>query len=219
MKFESSSATPSRAARALLALGVLLQAGCSLFGVHNVEEAAYRVLDDQGDFQLRRYEPMVIAVTSVEADFDAAGSIAFRRLFDYISGANTTGSEIAMTTPVVTRAEDGQQIAMTAPVVAEKTGRAWSVWFVLPAEFTRATAPEPSDASVHIETVPERTVAVRTYSGSWNQSDYRAQLAQLRAWLQQNRLEAASDPRVARYDPPWTLPFLRRNEILIDVET
>jgi hypothetical protein len=106
----------------LIALAVMLQS-CSLFGIRSTEEAAYSVLQKQGDYELRQYESLVVASTLVESDFDEAGKQAFRRLFNYISGDNTAGQEIAMTAPVIAtenQSNGGEEIAMTAPVTSER---------------------------------------------------------------------------------------------------
>lgn len=207
----------------ILAAGiVLLQAGCSVFGVRNAEEASYSILDQQDQFELREYDPLVVAETVVDSDFDGAGKIAFRRLFGYISGANAATTDIAMTAPVKAlenTPENGEKIAMTAPVIREQSGSGWRFSFVLPAGFTFENAPTPTNPDVRIAALPSRKVAVIRYSGGWAESSIRDNLQRLQQWMQQNQLDAASLPRVAGYDPPWTLPFLRRNEILIDVQS
>ena len=199
---------------------VLLQTGCSLFGVRNAEQASYAILKQQDQFELREYGPLVVAETVVDADFDAAGKIAFGRLFGYISGDNAATTDIAMTAPVMALEnvpENGEKIAMTAPVIGEQSGSGWRFSFVLPAGFTLENAPTPTNPAVKITELPPRAVAVIRYSGTWSESSFKDNLQRLQQWMQQNQLEAASLPRVAGYDPPWTLPFLRRNEILIDV--
>ena len=199
---------------------VLFQTGCSLVGVRTTDEPSYSLLQSQDEFELREYETMVVAETLVDATFDDAGSIAFRRLFGYISGDNRSSTEIDMTAPVIAVDEDlsgGQKISMTAPVTGQETTLGWRFAFVLPSAYTLANAPAPNNPQVRLAQVPARKVAVVRYSGSWSEKAYQENLELLQQWMQQNRLEAASLPRVAGYDPPWTLPFLRRNEVLIDV--
>ncbi len=204
--------------RALLAGLLTLQAGCSLFGIRTSEEASYTVLTSDDSIELREYAPQVIAETRVEAGFDEAGEIAFRRLFGYISGDNVASREISMTAPVV--ADDlgaGQEIEMTAPVVQQQSGAGWRFAFVLPSSFTLATAPAPTSGDVNLVLEPRKTVAALRYRGGWDEDAFRRNVETLRAWMAAQKLEAASPPRAAGYDPPWTLPFLRRNEVLIDV--
>ena len=200
---------------------VPLISGCSVFGVNTVEEASYDVLMSEDDFELRLYKPMVVAETYVEADFDNAGNLAFRKLFDYISGENTSSSEIAMTAPVIANqstSDTGRNIDMTAPVLNERTDKGWRYMFVLPASYTIETAPAPINENVTLSTLPEKRVAVIRYSGSWNEKTNREKADQLEQWIAANDLTPASNPRWAGYNPPWTLPFLRRNEVMIDVK-
>ncbi len=205
----------------VLALLLPLQAGCSLFGIRTAEEAEYALIERDGRFELREYAPRIVAETRVDAGFDEAGNTAFRRLFAYISGANVAGREIAMTAPVVAGqdlAGAATEIDMTAPVIGEADERGWRFAFVLPSTFTADTAPQPTDATVRLAAEPRRTVAAVRYSGRWLERSYRRELAGLEDWMRARGLEAASTARVLAYDPPWTLPFLRRNEITIDID-
>ena len=209
--------------RSLLALAlILLQSGCSLVGIRSTAEPGYSVLQKDERFEVREYETLVVAETLVDAGFDEAGNIAFRRLFGYISGDNEAASEIAMTAPVMALDENndsGEKISMTAPVTGQETALGWRFAFVLPAGYTLANAPMPSNPEVRLEQVPARKVAVVRYSGSWNEASYDENLKLLQQWMLQNQLKANSAPRVAGYDPPWTLPFLRRNEVMIDIQS
>jgi hypothetical protein len=205
----------------LIALAVVLQSGCSLFGIRSTEEAAYSVLREQGQYQIRQYESLVVASTLIESDFDDAGKQAFRRLFNYISGDNKAGQEIDMTAPVIATENtlaQGEEISMTAPVTGEKLDQGWRFSFVLPASYTLANTPLPSDGRVNLAQVPARKVASLQYSGSWQQARYDANAQLLLQWIQEQQLQPDSLPRVAGYDPPWTLSFLRRNEVLIDIK-
>ena len=209
--------------RSLLALVlILLQTGCSLMGIRSTEEPNYSVLQQEDRFEVRDYETLVLAETLVDASFDDAGSIAFKRLFTYISGDNEAASSISMTAPVMVLDEnraDGEKISMTAPVTGQQTALGWRFAFVLPTGYTLETAPVPSNASVKLEQIPARKVAVVRYTGSWSEAAYEEHLELLQQWMKRNRLEAVSLPRVAGYDPPWTLPFLRRNEVMIDIKS
>lgn len=201
-------------------LCLLLLGGCSLFGIRTVEEAGYTLVSSDGDIELRSYAGYVSVETIVDSNFDQAGSQAFRKLFDYISGANRARQKIAMTAPVTaSAAESSESIDMTAPVIATENRRGWSWAFVLPAAYTIDDAPLPlRDDVMLVENEPSR-VAALTYSGAWTQSAFDENLVRLRGWIEDNGLEAASPPRFAAYDPPWTLPFMRRNEIMIEVES
>ena len=207
--------------RSMLAIvAVLMQSGCSVFGIRSTEEASYIVLDEQDEFQLREYAGLVIVETTVNAGFDKAGKEAFGRLFGYISGENRTAQKITMTAPVLADEENsatGESIDMTAPVIADEATDGWRYAFVLPNSFTIADAPIPTDPKVRLVEVQPKLVAVLRYSGLLNEGDFRDNSARLLHWISENQLESLSLPRVAGYDPPWTLPFLRRNEVMIDV--
>jgi hypothetical protein len=181
-----------------------------------IETADYDVIEVDGDFELRRYAPQILAETTVDSNFDEAGNRAFRRLFNYISGANRTESKIAMTAPVSQEASS-RKIAMTAPVIQEESGAAWNVAFLVPASYSWETVPQPTDDSVRLRRVPERTLAALRFSGTWGEKRFRDHEKQLRAILETRGLEATGETIFARYDPPFKPWFLRRNEILIPV--
>lgn len=166
----------------------------------------------EGDFELRRYEPRVVAETRVEGPWDAAVNEGFRRLAGYIFGGNHARSKIAMTAPVGQRAA-GEKIAMTAPVGQRGDGGAWIVTFTMPAGRPLASFPEPDDPRVTLREVPgEQVVAVR-FSGRWTDANMREHTEALRSWARGKGLVIAAEPEVNRYDPPWTPWFMRRNEV------
>lgn len=196
----------------------LLLGGCSVFGVRTVEEAGYDLVMASGDIEVRDYHSMVVVETFVEANFEDAGNRAFGRLFAYISGENRSRQDIEMTAPVVASQDDsGESIAMTAPVIADKAVTGWRFAFVLPASYTIDSAPEPLRDDVRLRALQPRRIAVLTYSGLRSERKFEQNFARLSDWLEQNGLDAMSGPSYAGYDPPWTLPFLRRNEIMIQV--
>ena len=180
-----------------------------------IEEPTYRMLEHEGSFELREYLAYVIAETRVEANFTSAGSIAFQRLFRYISGNNVRQQRIAMTAPVTQ--SGGEKIAMTAPVSQVADGTAFRVAFTLPSTYDLATAPKPLDPTIEIRAVPARLIACWRYSGRWTEANYRDNERRLRTALKARGLEVRGDPILARYNPPFMPWFLRRNEILIPV--
>jgi|AntRauTorckE5430_2_1112549.scaffolds.fasta_scaffold02252_3 hypothetical protein len=203
----------SRATRAIGAFaGLLGVAACSVFGGAAAPEPDYDVVLAEPPFDLRDYGELVVATTPLT---DGSGA-AFGRLFDYISGANTGGRDIAMTAPVLnTDAVDGTKIAMIAPVLQGREG-AREMIFVLPGEMTPQTAPVPTDPRVSLATIPARRVAVVRYSGSMEKRASTEE-ARLRDWLALKGLRPTGLAEVAGYNPPWTLPPYRRNEVLIPV--
>jgi effector-binding domain-containing protein len=181
-----------------------------------VEEAKYNVLREEDGFEIREYEPHILAETVVEGDFEEAGNEAFRRLFKYISGNNKQQQKVPMTAPVGQELSS-QKIEMTAPVGQQKQDGKWVVSFMLPATFRIETTPEPKDPKVSIREVPSRCVATVRYSGFWSEKSYRRNLAKLQEWIAKNCLEPVGEPIWARYNPPFMPWFLRRNEILVPV--
>ncbi len=192
----------------------LLMCSCATMGIEKLE---YTVLEKDGSIEIRQYKPYRVAETLVEADFDKAGNIAFRRLFNYISGNNRTQKSIAMTAPVKQRPQS-EKIAMTAPVTQQAAGGQYAVSFVMPAQYTMETLPEPIDPNVVIKEVTGFKAAAIRYSGTWSQKRYEAKKTTLEAFIKNRNLTATAEATFARYDPPFQLWFLRRNEVIIPVE-
>jgi hypothetical protein len=180
-----------------------------------IEEPLFQVIEKDGDFELREYAKYVVAETRVAAGFEDAGSVAFQRLFRYISGSNVAKQKIAMTAPV-TQAK-GEKIAMTAPVAQRAEGDGYVVAFTLPSTYTLASAPRPLDPSVTLREIPAQRVAAWRYSGRWTIDNYREHEALLRHRLKLRGLAASGPAILARYNPPFMPWFLRRNEVLIPV--
>ncbi len=186
-------------------------------GIRSSEEAPYRLLSESGNIEIRQYPPVLVAETVVEASYSDSGSIGFKRLAGYIFGANVQKHQMAMTAPVLREAAS-ENIAMTAPVVQQQVGNQWVMAFVMPSSYTLATLPTPLDDKVIIKQIPAKKVAVLRYSGSLNQQRITENSENLLAWLAQNHYKTLSASRSAAFDPPWTLSFLRRNEVHVDVE-
>jgi len=181
------------------------------------EKQPYDVVRTRPDFELRRYPAHAVAEVTVRAEFADAGNRAFRSLFGYISGDNTAKQKVAMTAPVV-QASSTEKIAMTAPVVQSAAGEnSFVIAFVLPAAMTAGTAPEPTRPEVSIREVPSTLSAAVRYSGRWTRESYDRHCAQLLAAIGTDGLTTAGLPRFARFDPPYTPWFLRRNEVVVDV--
>ncbi len=181
------------------------------------EEAKYTVIQSDGSFELRQYDAHLVAETLVEGDFDEAGNEGFRRLFKYISGENQKKQAISMTAPVSQDASS-EKIAMTAPVNQERTGGQWRIAFLMPSEYTLETLPQPLDPKVLLKKVPARRMAAITYSGTWSRKRYEEKKALLEAFMQKQNWRPIGEPVFARYNSPFTLWFLRRNEVLIPVD-
>ncbi len=171
--------------------------------------------------EIRHYGARLAAETTVAAGEEAARNKGFRRLARYIFGANHANEKIAMTAPVVQQSGNkrGEKIAMTAPVSQESAGEGqWVIRFFMPADKSLESLPEPDDAEVRLVSVPPQTVAVRRFAGSPTRRAVASQTTELMNTLRDVGFEAVDTPAAWFYDPPWTIPALRRNEIAVRVE-
>jgi hypothetical protein len=206
--------------RSLLILLILVSGGVALA----VEEPKYDLLMKYDDFEVRRYPTILVAETEVTGNFTEVGNQAFRILVAFIGGDNSKKSEIAMTAPVIQSpavSGKGEEIAMTAPVLQESAqtdgANSYLLAFVMPPEYTLENLPVPRDPRVHIRQIPERTMAVRRYSGSWDEKKYDDQEKLLMEAVRKKGFMPTGNPVFARYNPPFMPSFLRRNEVLIEL--
>lgn len=167
------------------------------------QQQVYEVLETRPDFELRRYPDHLVAEVEAGGGFELAGNLAFPRLARYIGGHNRSSRTMAMTAPVL------QQ--------QDPRGRCHVVGFVMPADVTAEELPDPVDSHVRTRRVPAETAAALRFSGRWCRRSYEKRTAQLLAALGREGLEVAGVPRFARFDPPWTPWFLRRNEVVVPV--
>lgn len=191
----------------------------ALFGVPAMatEEPAFTVVQHEGDFEVRDYPALVVAEVTVTGDQKESASKGFRLLAGYIFGGNTSKETIAMTAPV-SQQSVSEKIPMTAPVTQTPNAGAWLVRFHMPRSYTLATLPKPNDTAVQLREVPARRVAVVRFSGWANQTEFDTKTAALQAYIKAHSLRAAGPPSLSQYNPPWTLWFARRNEVMIPLE-
>lgn len=183
------------------------------------EEPKYSVIEKTEPFELRLYEPMILAEVKVEGDLDEASSQGFRLIAAYIFGQNQVTEKISMTSPVAIEEQNvkSAKIAMTTPVNIEPNAGQWTVSFVMPSAYTLNSLPKPLNPKVQLREIPAVKRAVIQFSGFYNAQKVADKTLELEQWMKTRNLEAASAPKFARYNPPWTLPFMRRNEVMIDV--
>lgn len=182
------------------------------------EQPEYAVIEKDGDFELRRYEPFLVAETVVEGEFEDVGGQAFRILAGYISGNNEDEEKISMTAPVAQQPEPASE-ASDRPMTRSSAGENRYVFsFFLPAEYSVESAPTPADPAVRIREHPGRLMAVLRYSGGWSEARYREHEDRLMGILDDRSLRPAGQPIFARYNSPFALWFLRQNEVMIEVE-
>ena len=178
---------------------------------------AYTVVAVKQDYEIRRYEPFIVAETLREGDPAAALSEGFNELFRYITGSNAGSSKIKMTAPVLrTPGPQGTKIPMTAPVLRQGAGTGTIVAFVMPPGSTMESLPRPISPAVALRQVPSRTVAVVTFSGYATEGAIEEKTESLLQALMRDGVAPQSVPAVALYDPPWTPPFMRRNEVMVE---
>lgn len=204
----------------LLLSGLLLISGETMA----IEEPNYTVLSQVEDFELRRYDEQLVAQTWVSGDQDTASRQGFKILADYIFGNNTApsgeSSKISMTAPVTMQSDNlngqaSQKIAMTAPVSMQQNDGKWRVQFTMPSQYTMQTLPKPNNPDVKIVQVPAQTYGVIKFSGLAGSKKVAKKTETLKSWMQTQKLVITGTPELARYNPPWTLPFMRRNEVMM----
>ena len=215
-----------------LLISTLLISGAAMA----TEEPTYTVLSKTENFELRRYESQLVAQTWVYGDQDVASRAGFKILADYIFGNNTApngeSSKISMTAPVAMKFEakqsvtkkngESQKIAMTAPVSIKQEQQQndgqWRVQFTMPSQYTMQTLPKPNNTDITILEVSPQTYGVIKFSGLAGAEKVAEKTAELQSWMRKQKLTLTGTPELARYNPPWTLPFMRRNEIMIAYE-
>jgi hypothetical protein len=192
--------------------------GAALFGTNAmaVEEPAFKAVLHEGAFEVRDYPALVVAEVTVSGDQKEAASKGFRLLANYIFGGNKRRQSIAMTAPVA-QAPTSEKVAMTAPVTQTQSANEWVVRFTMPSSYSMETLPEPDDPKVHLRVVPPARFAVLLFSGLARKDDVAAKTAELEKLAGTHRLRAIGPASLAQYDPPWTLWFMRRNEVMIPV--
>ena len=205
-----------RAITTLLAIIALSLTGTAMA----YEEPQYRVLAEHEEYEIRAYEPYLVAETVVEGDYGDSGSSGFRILAGYIFGDNKASKKMAMTAPVTREPVESVKMNMTAPVISEQVAEAgrYRYQFVMERKYTRETLPVPDDDRVTIREIPARTMAVHRYSGRWTASNFEKHTEILLEALARDGIEAVGTPQSAAYNNPFTPPFLRRNEVLVQID-
>jgi hypothetical protein len=181
-----------------------------------VEEPNFTVAFHEAPFEIRDYQAAVVAEVAVTGDQREAASKGFRLLAGYIFGGNKRRQSIAMTAPVA-QERTAQKIAMTAPVTQTQADGAWVVRFTMPSAYSLETLPEPNDPKIQLTAVAPARFAVVRFSGIADRRNVDAKTAELEGFVRAQALRAVGAASLAQYDPPWTLWFMRRNEVMIPV--
>ena len=195
-------------------LAVLLAACLSGTIMSQVKQPKYTVIESKGDIEIRVYGPMIVAEVEVNGERMKALNQGFRLIADYIFGNNLSSKKVPMNAPVTQEA--GEKIAMTAPVTQDGSGDTWKVRFVMPEDYTLDTLPKPKNQAVRLMASAARRVVVIRFSGFNTEKNINTHREELLKYIADRQLSVVGQPTTAFYNPPWTLPFLRRNEIMVE---
>lgn len=205
-------------ARIALAFTLIIPATAVIPARADTEEPRFTVIERIGEIELRQYGTRLAADVVVEGDEEDARNKGFRLLADYIFGNNTAKSSVAMTAPVAQQASRNEKIDMTAPVAqARGPGNTWRVRFFMPSKYTLQTLPKPNNPAVQIVEVPGEIMAILQFSNSRSAERIAEKTSELIRGLEKTRWAATGAAVTWLYDPPWTLPFFRRNEVAVPV--
>jgi hypothetical protein len=201
----------------VIAVVAVAALGAALWGpiLSNVEQPEYNVVESSGSIEIRDYKPMIVAEVQVSGDRGEAIGKGFRIIADYIFGNNTAAQKVPMTAPATQQGRE--KIAMTAPVTQHGGGNGWTVRFVMPASYTIKTLPKPNNPAVSLKEIGAKRFAVIRFSGMGKKDSLIRHTKKLNDFINAEHLTPLSAPTYAFYNPPWTLPFLRRNEVMMEV--
>jgi hypothetical protein len=199
----------------IVGIVAVLLLGAALWGpiASNVEHPEYKVAERSGNIEIRDYAPMIVAEADVKGERREAIGKGFRIIADYIFGNNTAAQKVPMTAPVTQ--QGNEKIAMTAPVTQQGSDNSWRVRFV--SKYTMETLPKPNNPAVELKQIPAKRFAAIRFSGMAGEDSLKRQTKELEDFLSAKALRPLSSPTYAFYNPPWTLPFLRRNEVLVEI--
>ena len=201
----------------LIAVVAVVLLGVALWGpiLSNVEQPKYQVVESSGNIEIRDYAPMIVAEAEVAGNRRDAIGKGFRIIADYIFGNNNSVQKLPMTAPVTQ--QGSERIAMTAPVTQQGDGNIWRVRFVMPSSYKIETLPKPNNPAVKLEEIGAKRYAVIRFSGMAGEDSLKRRTEELNAFITAKNLTPLSAPTYAFYNPLWTLPFLRRNEVMVEI--
>lgn len=183
--------------------------------VSSIEKPDYKVLLKKENIEIRSYMPSLVAEVEQSGTRKDAANSGFRILADYIFGNNKSNDNISMTAPVVQKSSE--KISMTAPVTQYTNKSKWMIRFYLPKKYMLDTIPTPNNAMVKIYKTKERKYITIKFSGTSSETNIQEQTQLLLNYVKSSKISIDYNPIYAFYDPPWTLPFLRRNEIMFEI--
>ena len=202
-----------------LILGTILMASLMGAPAMAVEEPSYKTVMKVSGFEIRDYPALCVAEVTVTGDRSEAANQGFRLLAGYIFGGNKRRQSLAMTAPVaqIPASQAQEKIPMTAPVTEIQGANAWLVRFIMPSTYTLDTLPIPNDSRVRLLGLPPTRFAVIRFSGLIGQDTVATQTEALNQAIKVHHLRPTGPVSLAQYNPPWTLWFMRRNEVMVEV--
>ena len=182
----------------------------------NVEKPDYKVVKSEQNIEIRQYKPMIIAEVEIDGKREDAIQDGFRLLADYIFGNNMVEKVISMNAPV--QQKENNKIAMTAPVQQQLIGKLWKISFVMPSKYSMNSLPVPNNNRVRLKEILAKKFVVIEFSGTNSNDNVNEHENQLMNYIEGNQIKIIDSPKYAFYNAPWTLPFLRRNEVMIEIK-
>jgi hypothetical protein len=200
----------------IILVGIIILAALAGNIMSIVEQPDYKLIKSKENIEVRDYPPMIVAEVKVSGERKEAIREGFKLLADYNFGNNTSHKKMDMTAPVTS--ELSEKLSMTAPVTQEQEMGKWKVKFVMPKKYRLETLPKPKFENVVLLQIPAKCFAVIRFSGLVDDESIKLHTEQLKAYILAEKLKPIGGTVLAFYNPPWTLPFLRRNEIMIEVD-
>ena len=186
--------------------------------VSAIEEPDYQIIDREFDFEIRHYKEYLVAEVTLNGDFSSSGGQAFRILAGYIFGDNTAKQKMNMTSPVESQSSLSEEMAMTAPVISLAEDEKYIYRFVMEKKYTLDSLPIPNDSRIKLKKINPRFMAVKKYSGTWSEENYNESKKELLDYLSKKNISVIGLPVFARYNAPFVPWFLRRNEVMIEID-
>jgi diaminopimelate epimerase len=204
--------------RIVLLSSLILTSSCSLFGLQSEESPNYKVLIKEGAFEVREYSPYIVAETTVQGSYSDHSGNAFRILAGYIFGKNKAQQKVSMTSPVQVE-QESMQIAMTSPVKMNQSSDSFTMRFSMPSKYQIDDLPKPVDNRIKFKKVNAKIIASHRFSWLSSKDKNDKKFSELKSWLKRHKqYRLSGNYSYAGYNPPWTLPFFRRNEVHIQLE-
>ncbi len=199
----------------VVSLGIIILSAIAYYVMSQIEQPNYKLVKSKGPIEIRDYAPLILAQVEVSGERKQAIREGFQILADYIFGNNTSNKKMEMTAPVTN--ELSEKMAMTAPVLQQQDSNHWKISFVMPKKYSFETLPKPHSKEVVLIQLPARRFATIRFSGVPDDESIKLHTKELEAFIADEKLKIIGGTLLAFYNPPWTIPFLRRNEVMIEI--